>query len=337
DLEQDIAGLLRKYNKNVILTVNKVDNPQRLIQANEFYGMGFQNVCFISAISGSGTGELLEEMIKFIDAPAAPLNDGLPRFAILGQPNVGKSSLVNMLVGEERNIVTDIAGTTRDSLHSHYKLFQKEFIIIDTAGIRKKAKVNEDLEFYSVIRAVKSLDEADVCILLIDAQTSVEKQDLAILSMAEKKRKGVVFAINKWDLVKKETNTMKQMEEDIRRKIAPFRDVPIVFTSVKEKQRVFKVVEVALEVHDNRKRVVDDKELTEKMMKSIEQFPHPSVRGQFLQIKKITQVPASSPTFIFEVNFPNDVRDSYRQFLDNKLRSHFNFTGVPLNIFFRKK
>ncbi|MBA2406818.1 MAG: ribosome biogenesis GTPase Der, partial [Chitinophagales bacterium] len=337
DLEQDIAGLLRKYNKNVILTVNKVDNPQRLIQANEFYGMGFQNVCFISAISGSGTGELLEEIIKFIDAPAAPSTDGLPRLAILGQPNVGKSSLVNMLVGEERNIVTDIAGTTRDSLHSHYKLFQKEFIIIDTAGIRKKAKVNEDLEFYSVIRAVKSLDEADVCILMIDAQTSVEKQDLAILSMAEKKRKGVVLAINKWDLVKKETNTMKQMEEDIRRKVAPFKDVPVVFTSVKEKQRVFKVVELALQVHDNRKRVVDEKELNEKMLKSIEQFPHPSVRGQFLQIKKITQVPASSPTFIFEVNFPNDVRDSYRQFLDNKLRAHFNFTGVPLNIFFRKK
>jgi GTP-binding protein len=329
--------MLRKYDKRVILTVNKVDNPQRLIQANEFYGMGFQNVCFISAISGSGTGELLEEIIKFIDAPAAPSTDGLPRLAILGQPNVGKSSLVNMLVGEERNIVTDIAGTTRDSLHSHYKHFQKEFIIIDTAGIRKKAKVNEDLEFYSVIRAVKSLDEADVCILMIDAQTSVEKQDLAILSMAEKKRKGVVLAINKWDLVKKETNTMKQMEEDIRRKVAPFKDVPVVFTSVKEKQRVFKVVELALQVHDNRKRVVDEKELNEKMLKSIEQFPHPSVRGQFLQIKKITQVPASSPTFIFEVNFPNDVRDSYRQFLDNKLRAHFNFTGVPLNIFFRKK
>lgn len=337
DLEQDIAKLLRKSDKEVLLVVNKVDNPARMYQASEFYGLGFSKVFFIASISGSGTGELLDAIVPFIEMPVSQATDHLPRIAIVGQPNVGKSSMVNMLMGAERNIVTDIAGTTRDSIHSHYKLFQKEFVLIDTAGIRKKAKVNEDLEFYSVIRAIKALDEADVCILMLDAQMGMEKQDLSILSMAEKKRKGVVLVVNKWDLIDKTTNTMKEMEEDIRRKVAPFRDIPVIFTSVTEKQRVFKVIETALEVQANRKRVVPEQELNEKMLKSIAQFPHPSVRGSFLEIRQVSQVPATTPTFIFQVNFPNDVKASYRQFLDNQLRQHFKFTGVPLNLFFRKK
>lgn len=337
DLEQDIAAMLRKSDKQVLLVVNKVDNPVRMYQANEFYGLGFEKVFFIAATSGSGTGELLDAVVPFIEVRPDDDTENLTRIAILGQPNVGKSSMVNMLMGAERNIVTDIAGTTRDSIHSHYKLFQKEFILIDTAGIRKKAKVNEDLEFYSVIRAVKALDEADICILMLDAQMGIEKQDLNILSMAEKKRKGVVVVVNKWDLIEKSGNTMKVMEEAIRRKVAPFKDIPIIFTSVLEKQRVFKVVETALEVQQNRKRVVDAKELNEKMLRSIEQFPHPSIRGSFLEVKSVVQVPATTPTFIFWVNFPNDVKASYRQFLDNQLRTHFRFTGVPLNLFFRKK
>ena len=337
DLEQDITNMLRKSNKQVLLVVNKVDNTSRMYQASEFYGLGFEKVFFIASISGSGTGELLDAIVPFIEMPVENLSENIPRIAILGQPNVGKSSMVNMLMGVERNIVTDIAGTTRDSIHSHYKLFQKEFVLIDTAGIRKKAKVNEDLEFYSVIRAVKALDEADICILMLDAKMGLEKQDLSILSMAEKKRKGVVLVVNKWDLIEKATNTMKEMEDDIRKKVAPFKDIPIIFTSVTEKQRVFKVIETALEVQENRKRVINEKELNEKRLKSIDQFPHPSVRGSFLEVKSVVQVPATTPTFIFWVNFPNDVKASYRQFLDNQLRTHFKFTGVPLNLFFRKK
>ncbi|MFI5135077.1 MAG: ribosome biogenesis GTPase Der [Chitinophagales bacterium] len=246
DLEEDIAKLLRRHKKGVILVVNKVDNPARMYAGSEFYGLGIEKVFFISAMSGSGTGELLDEVATNLEAPAEDSTDHLPRIAIVGQPNVGKSSLVNVLLGEERNIVTEIAGTTRDSIHSHYKLFQKEFILIDTAGIRKKAKVQEDLEFYSVIRAVNAIDEADVCILMTDAKSPVESQDLAILSMIEKKKKGVVLVVNKWDLMEKETNTMKSVKENIQRKIAPFTDIPIIFTSVTEKQRVFKVIEQAL-------------------------------------------------------------------------------------------
>ncbi|MBA3648850.1 MAG: ribosome biogenesis GTPase Der [Chitinophagales bacterium] len=336
DLEVDIAKLLRKNKKKIILVVNKVDNIQRQYAANEFYKLGFEKIHFVSSISGSGTGELLDDIIPMIEEPAHDLSEYLPKFSIIGQPNVGKSSLVNALMGYERNIVTDIAGTTRDAIHSHYKLFQKEFILIDTAGIRKKAKVNEDLEFYSVIRAVKAIDEADVCILMIDAQTSVEKQDLNILGMIEKKRKGVVLVINKWDLVEKETNSMKKVEDEIRNKIAPFKDVPVIFTSVIEKQRIFKVIEIALTVHENRKRKVDDQELNDCIIKAISEFRHPTIRGRFLEISKVEQVPASSPTFIFYTNFPNDIQNSYRQYLENQLRIHFRLTGVPINQFFRK-
>jgi len=337
DLEEDIAKILRRHNKKVILVVNKVDNPQRMYAGSEFYGLGIKNVFFISAMSGSGTGELLDEVANHLEAPIEESSDHLPRIAIVGQPNVGKSSLVNVLLGEERNIVTDIAGTTRDSIHSHYKLFKKEFILIDTAGIRKKAKVQEDLEFYSVIRAVNAIDESDVCILMTDAKSPVESQDLAILSMIEKKKKGVVLVVNKWDLVEKETNTMKRVKENIERKIAPFTDIPIIFTSVTEKQRVFKVIEEALKVFENKKRKVDQEDFSKKILAKVEQFPHPSVRGNLFRVFRIEQVTASVPTFIFYVNFPNDVRSSYRRFLENEIRKLTDFSGVPMNLFFRKK
>jgi GTP-binding protein len=337
DLEEDIAGLLRRRSKKVVLVVNKADNPSRVYAGAEFYGLGFEKVFFISAMSGSGTGELLDEVAAHIQSPTAESPDHLPRIAIVGQPNVGKSSLVNVLLGEERNIVTDIAGTTRDSIHSHYKLFKKEFILIDTAGIRKKAKVQEDLEFYSVIRAINAIDEANVCILMVDAQSPVESQDLAILSTIVKKKKGVVIAVNKWDLLKKETNTMKQAEEAIRERIAPFVDIPVVFTSVKEKQRVHKVIEEALKVFENMQRKVSTDDLNDKILSRAEMHPHPSVRGNLFKIFRIEQVPARVPSFVFYVNFPNDVRRTYRQFLENELRKCFDFSGVPLNLMFRKK
>ena len=335
-LEQDLARMLRKNPKKVLLVVNKSDNSQRLFQVGEFYALGIKDVFPIAAISGSGTGELLDEVIKHIEVPAEE-HSGIPRIAIIGQPNVGKSSLVNVLMGEERNIVTDIAGTTRDAIHSHYKLFGKEFILIDTAGLRKKSKMGEDLEFYSVIRAVKAMDEADVCILMMDAVTGLEKQDLSILALVEEKRKGVVVAVNKWDLVPKDQNTLRHQEEEIRNKMAPFRDVPIVFTSVKEKTRVHKVLELALEVYENRRRKIDAKQLTEKMMAIVLQYPHPSVRGQLFKVIGVEQLGAPHPTFIFWVNYPKDASRTYKQFLENTLRNNWQFTGATISIFFRKK
>lgn len=337
DLELEIADMLRRTKKKVIVVVNKVDNTERLYEANEFYSLGFDRVFFISSISGSGTGELLDEIVQFIDTSADDPGAGLPKFAIVGQPNVGKSSMLNALMGQERNIVTDIAGTTRDSIHSRYNLFQKEFLLIDTAGIRKKAKVEEDLEFYSVIRAIKALEEADVLLLMIDAQTGIEQQDLKIFRLAQKRKKGVVLIVNKWDRVDKSDKTMKLMEEAIRQKISPFTDVPIIFTSVTEKQRIFKVIETALQVYENRKRRIPTSELNELIQKAVEEVAPPSVRGNFLKIKYATQLPSPTPVFVFFCNYPNDVKESYRNFLEKKLRSAWSFTGVPVQIFFRKK
>ncbi len=337
DLEQDIANMLRKKSKNVLLVVNKVDNHQRLLAASEFYSLGFEKIFFISSISGSGSGELMDEVVKHIETPATEYAEGMPRIAIMGQPNVGKSSMINVLMGEERNIVTEIAGTTRDTINSHYKLYGKEFILIDTAGIRKKAKVHEDIEFYAVIRAIKAIEESHICILMIDAQSGIGSQDISILSTILKKKRGLVIVVNKWDLMKKETNTMKQFSEDISRKIAPFVDVPIIYTSVKEKQRVFKVIETALEVFENKSRIIKAELLKEEMYKVVGQFPHPSVRGIAFKFSGIEQVSGSAPTFIFYVNFPKDVKNTYKQFLENKLRALFQFQGVPLTILFRKK
>jgi len=329
--------MLRRNPKPVLLVVNKVDNHQRQNDAAEFYSLGFEKLFMLSSISGSGTGEFLDEAVTYFNEDPELLNGSIPRFAIVGQPNVGKSSMLNALIGQERNIVTDVAGTTRDTIHTHYNLFGKEFLLIDTAGIRKKASVHEDLEFYSVIRAVKAMDECDVCILMIDAKAAIEAQDLKILSMAEKKRKGVVLVVNKWDLVEKGNNTMKDYEEKLKRKIAPFTDLPIVFTSVTEKQRIFKVVESALEVFENKHRKISTSRLNEVIEEAMKSYTPPAVRGHFISIKYGTQLPASCPTFAFFCNFPDDVKEPYRNYLEKQLRKNFNFNGVPVNIFFRKK
>lgn len=288
-------------------------------------------------MSGSGTGELLDDIASLITIPTEQQSEGLPHFAIIGQPNVGKSSLLNALVGTERTIVSDVAGTTRDTIHTHYKLFQKDFILIDTAGIRRKTKVHEDLEFYSVIRAIKAMDEADVCLMMIDAEKGITQQDLNIFSLASKKGKGIVFLVNKWDLVEKSTNTAKDYEKSLKERLAPFNDVPVLFISAKEKTRIFKVIETALQVYENRNRKIQTSQLNEVMLKVIEAYHPPVVRGNSVKIKFITQLPTAVPSFAFFTNYPDDIKTPYRNYLENKLREVFNFTGVPVRIFFRKK
>ena len=339
DLDQEMAKLLRKSTKPVFLVVNKVDNHNRLLEASEFYGLGFENIHFISAMSGSGTGDLLDEVIALFKEEHEM--DGeekqLPKFAIIGQPNVGKSSLLNALVGSERTIVSTIAGTTRDTIHTHYNLFNKEFTLIDTAGIRRKNKVSEDLEFYSVIRAIKAMDEADVCILLLDGTQVITAQDLNIFSLAAKKGKGIVVLVNKWDLVEKETNTARDYEKELKKRLAPFSDVPVVFTSVTEKTRIFKALEVALDVYENRQRKVSTSKLNEAMLQAIASFHPPVVRGNAVTIKYVTQLTTAVPSFAFFCNFPDEIKQPYRQYLENQLRLAFNFSGVPVRLFFRKK
>jgi GTPase len=340
DLDTDMANLLRRSTKPVFLVINKVDNNNRMLEATEFYSMGFEKVFFISSMSGSGTGELLDEVTSIIpeDEVAVPGDQDIPKIAIIGQPNVGKSSLLNALVGAERNIVSDIPGTTRDTIHTHYKLFQKDFILIDTAGIRRKNKVHEDLEFYSVIRAIKAMDEADVCLLLLDATQGITGQDLNIFSMAGRKGKGLVILVNKWDLVEdKKTNTARDYEKELKERLAPFNNVPIIFTSVVEKQRIFKAIEEALRVYENRTRRVQTSKLNEVMLKAIESFHPPVVRGIPIKIKYVTQLPTHTPSFAFFCNLPDDVKQPYKNYLENKLRENFDFEGVPVRLFFRKK
>jgi len=337
-LDEAMAEVLRRSTKPVFLAVNKVDNSDRLLEAAEFYSLGFDDIFFISSMSGSGTGELLDAVVALIaDDQAEPGDGGLPKFAIIGQPNVGKSSLLNALVGQERTIVSDIAGTTRDTIHTRYNLFQKDFILIDTAGIRRKTKVHEDLEFYSVIRAIKAMDEADVCLLLLDASKGITAQDLSIFALAVKKGKGIVILVNKWDLMTKETNTAKEYEKQLKERLAPFTDLPILFISVTEKTRIFKAIELALEVYENRQRKVTTSELNETMLKAVEAYHPPVVRGHALKIKYITQLPTQVPSFAFFCNYPDDVKQPYKNYLENKLRENFNFKGVPLRLFFRKK
>ncbi len=340
DLDDAMADLLRRSTKPVFLTVNKVDNHERQLEATEFYSLGFEKIYFLSSISGSGTGELLDDLTAIIpdeNEEAMEHESGLPKFAIIGQPNVGKSSLLNALIGQERTIVSDIAGTTRDTIHTHYKLFQKEFILIDTAGIRRKAKVHEDLEFYSVIRAIKAIDEADVCLLILDAEKGITAQDLTIYSLAARKGKGLLVLVNKWDLVAKETNTARDYENDLKKRLAPFNDVPIIFISAKEKTRIFKAMETALEVYDNRHKKISTNKLNEVILKAIEAYHPPVVRGHPVKIKYITQLPTAVPSFAFFCNFPDDIKQPYKNYLENQLREKFNFTGVPIRIFFRKK
>jgi GTP-binding protein len=343
DLDQDMANMLRRSAKPVILVVNKVDNNTRQLEAAEFYSFGFEKIFFMSSMSGSGSGELLDEIAAQIPEDDATLEAAqeaaaLPKIAIIGQPNVGKSSLLNALIGEERNIVSDIPGTTRDTIHTHYKMFQKDFILIDTAGLRRKNKVQEDLEFYSVIRAIKAMDEADVCLLLLDASKGVTAQDLSIFSLAGRKGKGLVVLVNKWDLIEdKSTNSTRDYEKDLKGRLAPFSDVPVIFTSVTEKQRIFKAIEEALRVYDNRKRKVQTSKLNDVMLKAIEAFHPPVVRGIPLKIKYVTQLPTYTPAFAFFCNLPEDVKQPYKNYLENQLRSNFDFEGVPLKLFFRKK
>jgi GTP-binding protein len=338
NLDESMADLLRRSVKPVFLVVNKVDNSDRLLEAAEFYSLGFDHIFFISAMSGSGTGELLDAITDLM--PKAEEDESvsaLPKFAIIGQPNVGKSSLLNALVGSERTIVSDIAGTTRDSIHTHYKLFQKEFILIDTAGIRRKTKVNEDLEFYSVIRAIKAMDEADVCLLLLDAEKGLTAQDLNIFSLAVKKGKGLVVAVNKWDLIDKETNTSRDYESKLKERFAPFTDLPIIFISAKEKTRIFKVIESALEVFDNRSRKIPTSKLNDVMLKAVENYHAPVVRGNAIKIKYVSQLPTPVPSFAFFSNYPDDIKQPYRNYLENQMRKNFQLEGVPIRIYFRKK
>ncbi|HEY0066451.1 MAG TPA: ribosome biogenesis GTPase Der [Flavisolibacter sp.] len=338
DLDDAMADVLRRSTKPVFLVVNKVDNNDRMLEASEFYSLGFEHLYFVSAISGSGTGDLLDAVTALItDEAEIDEEKDLPKFAIIGQPNVGKSSLLNALVGEERTIVSNIAGTTRDTIHTRYSLFQKDFILIDTAGIRRKAKVHEDLEFYSVIRAIKALDEADVCMLLLDAEKGIAAQDLAIFSLAAKKGKGVVVLVNKWDLVPKTTNTAKEYEKELKQRLAPFSDVPILFISATEKTRIFQAIEAALVVYENRKRRISTSKLNDVMLKAIESYHPPVVRGNPVKIKYVTQLPTTVPSFAFFTNYPDDIKQPYKNYLENKLREKFDLKGVPVRLFFRKK
>jgi len=336
DLDEQIAEILRKGTKPVLLAVNKVDNHLRTLEANEFWSLGFEQTYFLSSITGSGTGELLDSVAEYLSEESEEPSP-MPAIAIVGQPNVGKSSFVNALIGEERNIVTDIAGTTRDPIHTVYKKFGKEFILVDTAGIRKKAAVHENLEFYSVLRAIRAVEEADVCILMIDAQLGIEAQDMHIVHLAQKRRKGMVILINKWDLLDKETNTARDYEFALKQKLAPFVDVPILFTSVVEKQRIYQAMEAALEVYENRTQKIKTGKLNDVMLKAIEKYPPPMYRGHQVKIKFVTQLPVAYPAFAFFCNHPKHVNASYRQYLENQLRENFNFTGVSIGVYFREK
>ncbi|ADY53876.1 ribosome-associated GTPase EngA [Pseudopedobacter saltans DSM 12145] len=336
DLDDDIAGILRRSKKPVFVTANKVDNNMLLAEAAQFYSFGLGEIYSLSSMTGSGTGELLDDVIKTFDETEEIQNE-LPVYAIVGRPNVGKSSMINALLGKDRNIVTNVAGTTRDSIHIHYKQFGHDFMLVDTAGLRKKTKVRENIEFYSVMRTIGALEEADVIILMLDATEGIESQDINIFHLAEKNRKGLVLVVNKWDLVEKDHKTAKAFEQKINEKIAPFTDVPIIFTSVTEKQRIFKVLEAAQKVYDNRKKKISTSKLNDFLLPIIENTPPPATKGKHIKIKYITQISASTPMFAFFCNLPQYIKDPYKRFLENKLREQFDFTGVPIQLFFRQK
>lgn len=335
-MDAEVAKVLRKVEKPIFIAVNKVDNAMRATDALEFYNLGLGEFFTISSINGSGTGELLDAIAEKLEV-IPETEDELPRFAVVGRPNAGKSSFINALIGEDRNIVTDIAGTTRDSIDTKYNRFGFEFNLVDTAGIRKKSKVKEDLEFYSVMRAVRSIEYCDVAILVLDATRGFEGQDENIFWLAEKNKKGIVILVNKWDLVEKETNTMRDFEAQIRREIAPFSDVPIIFISALTKQRIFKAIETAVEVFENRKKRIPTSKLNDTMLDIIKQNPPPANKGKYIKVKFCTQLPTPTPQFVFFANLPQYVKDPYKRFVENKLREIFNFTGVPIVLYFRKK
>lgn len=336
DLDAEIADKLRKSKKKVLLVINKVDNHERSMAANEFYALGFEHTFFLSSISGSGTGEVLDEMALTLDGEEEKSSD-IPKLAVIGRPNVGKSSLINAFMGETRHIVTDIAGTTRDSSHTRYNKFGKDFFIIDTAGMRKKSQVEENLEFYSVIRTVKAIEEADVCLLMIDAVTGLESQDLSILQIVLRRNKGIVILVNKWDLMTKETNTARDFEAAIKQKMAPFTDVPVLFISVHDKQRIYKAIEIALQVAENRARKINTSKLNELIEAAVQKQSPPSFRGHLIKVKYGTQLPLAYPAFALFCNYPEEVKENYRNFLENQIREAFEFTGSPIRIYFRQK
>ncbi|MBR0254824.1 MAG: ribosome biogenesis GTPase Der [Bacteroidales bacterium] len=341
DFDEEIADILRRCKKPVILAVNKVDTGDKMYDSYQFYGLGLGDPVAIAAATGSGTGDLLDLVVAKLPKETRDVADpyeGLPRFTIVGKPNVGKSSLTNALLGEERNIVTPVAGTTRDAISSHYNKFGHEFMIVDTAGLRKKTKVTEDLEFYSVLRSIRAIENSDICILMVDATSGMEAQDMAIFNLIVRNRKGCVIVVNKWDLVANKTaNTMKEFREAIQKRIAPLSDVPVIFTSAITKQRIMDVLDAADKVYANYSRRIPTSQLNEVMLPEIENYPPPAWKGKYIKIKYVTQLPTASPSFAFFCNLPQYIRDPYKRFLENKLRSHFDFTGCVLQVFVRQK
>ncbi|MFI3267396.1 MAG: ribosome biogenesis GTPase Der [Rikenellaceae bacterium] len=339
DLDEDVADILRRNGKNVILVVNKVDNNDRIYGSHEFYSLGLGDPYCVCSMSGSGTGEVMDKIVELLPSEEEKEEEvlDLPKFTIVGRPNVGKSSITNALLGEDRNIVTPIAGTTRDSILTRYNKFGLDFFLIDTAGLRKKTKVHEDLEFYSVMRSVRAIESSDVCILMIDATLGVETQDMNIFQLVVRNKKGCVIVVNKWDLVEKDTHTMKDFKEDIQSKLAPFKDVPIIFTSAITKQRIFDVLQDAVRVYESRRRRVTTSVLNEFILPIIEQTPPPSIKGKYIRIKYAQQLHSQTPQFVFFVNLPQYVKDSYRRFLENKIRERWDFQGCPIQIYFRSK
>lgn len=337
--DKEFANVIRTSKKPVFLVANKADTPEKALHANEFYALGLgEEIYAISAENGSGTGELLDDLVKvFPSEGVEDPNAGIPKISILGRPNVGKSSLLNALLGTDRSIVTDEAGTTRDAIHSHYKMYGNDFILIDTAGIRKKSKVRDDIEFYSVLRSLRALEESDVCIIVIDATRKLESQDVNIISLAQRQGKGMVIMVNKWDLVEKDTKTADAFKKEILEKIAPIDYIPVIFASALEKQRIFQVVEKAVEVYANKTKKIPTSKLNDLLLADIERYPPPAIKGKFIQIKYITQVQARFPSIAFFCNLPQYIQPSYERYLENRLREHFDFEGVPVRLIFRKK
>jgi len=337
DLDKAVASVLRRTDRKVFLVVNKVDNNERIAEAAEFYSLGFGDYFTISSINGSGTGDLLDAVAAGFAGLADEEVPELPRVAIVGRPNVGKSSLVNALLGEERNIVTPLAGTTRDSIYTRYNKFNHDFFLVDTAGLRKKGKVSEDIEFYSVMRAVRTIENSDICLLLIDATRGIEAQDMSIISLIQKNNKGMIILVNKWDLIEKENQTSALFEKEIRSRTSPFTDYDILFISATNKQRIHKILELVAAVNENRKRKIPTAKLNEVMLGLINDNPPPAAKGKHIKIKYVTQLPSVTPTFAFFCNLPQYIRDPYKRYIENRLRENFEFTGVPVRVFFRKK